>query len=139
MVLTAITKILGAALIVSALLAATDNLLPQNMPVDDIAALSLVAFVEGALYSLPQRWFLANHRRMLLYLAATGFAPFLVALAAVQYGFQEMGAPSQRAANLISAGAVFLLALCPPAAILVAFRRRQRTSKHGGQGGTLAP
>lgn len=130
--LTGITKIIGAALIASALLAINGRLLPQNTPMDDIAAFALVAFVEGVLYSVPQKHFLVNRRRAMLYLAVTAFVPFLVAFAALQYGFQATAAPSRLAANLISAGAAFLLALCPPAALLVTYRRRHSPSKPGG-------
>jgi len=121
-----IAKVAGAALIMVALLAAAGRLFPPSVPADDVAAVSLLALGEGVLYVLPLRIWLKSNRRVLLYLAATLFMPFLVALTAVQYGFRAPAVTPQVATNLMSAAAVFILSLCPPASLLLAWRRRHR-------------
>jgi hypothetical protein len=123
-IVSVIAKVSGAALITVALFAATGHLFPTSVPADDLAAVSLLALGEGVLYILPQRIWLKNNRRVLLYLAATLFVPFLVALSAVQYGFHTNAPTPQVAANLISAAGAFMVSLCPPAALLLAWRRR---------------
>lgn len=123
-IVTLTAKVSGAALIAAALFAAGGRLFPPSVPADDIAAVSLLALVEGVLYVLPLRIWLNSNRRVLLYLAATLFVPFLMALAAVQYGLRAPAGSPQVAANLMSAAAAFAASLCPPAALLLAWKRR---------------
>ncbi|MFH1983582.1 MAG: hypothetical protein ABIL58_17195 [Pseudomonadota bacterium] len=123
-IISGIAKVAGTALIMVALLAATGHLFPANTPSDDIAAAALLALAEGVLYILPMRIWLKNNRRVLLFVAATLFVPFLVALAAVQYGIHSAALTPQVTGNLMSAAVAFLVSLCPPAALLLARKRR---------------
>ena len=125
-ILSVIAKGSGALLIAVALLAAGGRIFPPTVPADDIAVVSLLALGEGLLYLLPLRLVLAGRRRVMLYLAATLFVPFLVALAAVQYSLSATVPSGRMAANLTSAAAVFIMALCPPAAVLAALVARGR-------------
>jgi hypothetical protein len=128
-ILTATTKVLGVASVAIAVLGAAGLLFPREVPMDDVAAVSLVAMGAGVLYLVPQQWITASRRRVILYLAATGFAPFLIFLAAVLYGLQSSAPPFRLAANLVTAGIVFLLTLCPLLSVLLAFRD-QRPRAH---------
>jgi len=125
--LTITARLSGAALIAAAAFAVSGRLFPVGTPTDDVAAVSLLALTEGVLYLLPLRAVLAGRNRVLLYLAATLFVPFLVALTAVNYGVQSTASSEQVAGNLISAGVVFLVSMCPPAAVVVSLLQRQRT------------
>ena len=121
--LAAVTKLLGVGCLADAVLGAVGLLFPPAMKGDDVMAVSLVAAAEGVLCIVPVQWAAAFRHRAMLYLAATGFTPFLILLAGTQYALQSSAPPFRLATNLMTAGIVFLLTLCPLVSTLLAVRR----------------